>query len=88
MRCQNFHINKSTIFYNILLISNITPERSAVALREKTVDIGLGVPVFVTVAGVAEEAVVAETFQIAVFYSEESHQCFVVIDTICLFWRD
>ena len=59
MRCQNFHINKSTIFYNILLISNITPERSAVTLREKTVNIGLGVPVFVSVTGVAQENVVA-----------------------------
>ena len=84
MRCQNFHINKSTLFYNILLISNITPERSAVTLREETVDIGLGVPVFVTVAGVAQETVVAETFQIAIFYTEESHQCFVVVDTVCL----
>ena len=57
------------------------------ALREKTVDIGLGVPVFVTVAGVAEEAVVAEAFQIAVFDAEVCHQCFVVVDTVCLFWR-
>ena len=39
-------------------------------LREKTVNIGLGVPVFVTVAGVAEEAVVAEAFKIAIFYAE------------------
>ena len=81
MRCQNFHINKSTIFYNILLISNITPERSAVTLREKTVNIGLGVPVFVAVAGITEETVVAEAFQIAIFYAEESHQRFVVVDT-------
>ena len=73
MRCQNFHINKSAIFYNILLISNITPERSAVTLREKTVNIGLGVPVFVAVAGITEETVVAETFQIAVFDAEVCH---------------
>ena len=59
-------------------------EWSVMALREETVDIGLGVPVFVTVAGVAQEAVVAETFQIAIFYTEESHQCFVVVDTVCL----
>lgn len=45
------------------------------ALREKAIYVGLGVPVFVTVAGVAEEAVVAETFQISIFYAEESHQC-------------
>ena len=51
MRRQNFHINKSTIFYNILLISNITPEQSAVSTREELVNISLGVPVFVTVAG-------------------------------------
>lgn len=30
-----------------------------VALREEAVDVGLGVPVFVAVTGVAEEAVVA-----------------------------
>lgn len=34
---------------------------------EEAVDVGLGVPVFVAVVGVAEEAVVAETFQILVF---------------------
>ena len=54
------------MFHNILLFLNITPERSPVALREKTVNIGLGVPVFVAVAGVAEETVVAEAFKIAV----------------------
>ena len=54
-------------------------------LREKAVDVGLGVPVFVTVAGVAEEAVIAEAFQIAVLYAEESHQSFVIVDTVCLF---
>ena len=56
-------------------------------LREEVVDVGLGVPVFVTVAGVTKETVVAEAFQIAVFDAEESHQCFVVVDTVCLFWR-
>ena len=85
MRCQNFHINKSTIFYNILLISNITPERGAVAAGEEVIDVDLGVPVFVAVAGVAEEAVVAEAFQIAVFDAEECHQRFVIIDTVCIF---
>ena len=55
------------------------------ALREKAVYIGLGVPVFVSVAGVAEETVVAETFQIAVFYAEESHQCFVIRDAWFIF---
>ena len=50
------------------------------AVGEEVIDVDLGVPVFVAVAGVAEEAVVAEAFQIAVFDAEESHQCFVVID--------
>ena len=54
-------------------------------LREKAVDVDLGVPVFVAVAGVAEETVVAEAFQIAIFYAEESHQCFVVIDAGFIF---
>ena len=56
------------------------------ALREKPVDVGLGVPIFVSVMGVAEEAVVAEAFQIALFYSEESHQRFVVIDAGFIFY--
>ena len=34
------------------------------AAREEVVDGGLGVPVFVSVAGVAEETVVAEMFQV------------------------
>ncbi len=34
--------------------------------REEAVNVGLRVPVFVAVAGVAEEAVVTETFQVAV----------------------
>ena len=46
-------------------------------MREKTVKIGLGVPVFVTVVGVTEEAVVAEAFQIAVFDTREIYPCFV-----------
>ncbi len=54
-------------------------------LREKAVNVGLGVPVFVSVAGVTEETVVAEAFQIAIFYAEESHQCFVVVDTGFIF---
>lgn len=49
---------------------------------EEAVYVGLGVPVFVAVAGVAEEAVVTETFQIAVFYAEECHQRFVVVYTL------
>ena len=47
------------------------------ALREEAVEIGLGVPAFVSVTGVAQKAVVVEAFQIAIFYAEESHQCFV-----------
>ena len=60
-------------------------EWGAVAAGEEVVDVGLGVPVFVSVAGVAEEAIVAETFQIAVLNAEESHQSFVIVDTVCLF---
>ena len=48
-------------------------------LREKTVYIGLGVPVLVAIAGVAEEVVVAKTFQIAVFEAEVSYQRFTGI---------
>lgn len=54
-----------------------------VAAGEEAVDVGLSVPVFVAVAGVAEEAVVAEAFQVAVFDSKECHQGFVVVKT----WR-
>lgn len=36
------------------------------AAREEAVDVGLRVPVFVAVARIAEEAVVTETFQVAV----------------------
>ena len=52
------------------------------AAGEEVINVGLGVPVFVSVAGVAKEAVVAETFQIAVFDAEVCHQCFVVVDTV------
>lgn len=55
-------------------------EWSEVAAGEETVDVGLGVPVFVAVAGVAEKTVVAETFQVAVFNAEEGHEGFVVVD--------
>ena len=34
------------------------------AAGEEAVDVGLGVPVFIAVAGVAEETVVAEAFQL------------------------
>lgn len=51
------------------------------AAGEEAVDVGLGVPVFVAVAGVAEESVVAEAFQVAVFDSEERHKGFVVVKT-------
>lgn len=50
------------------------------AAGEEAVDVGLGVPVFVAVAGVAEEAIVAETFQVAVFDSEERDEGLVVVD--------
>ena len=52
-------------------------------LREKAVNVGLGVPVFVPVAGVAEETIVAESFQIAVVDAEKGHQGFVVVDARC-----
>lgn len=55
-------------------------EWCGVAAGEEAVGIGLGVLVFVAVAGVAEEAVVAETFQIAVFDAEKRHHSFVVVD--------
>lgn len=48
-------------------------EWCVVAAGEEAVDVGLGVPVFVAVAGVAEKAVVAEAFQAAVFDAEEGH---------------
>ena len=51
------------------------------AAGEEVIDVGLGVPVFVSVTGITEETVVAEAFQIAIFYTEESHQCFVGLDT-------
>ena len=56
------------------------------AAGEEVIDVDLGVPVFVAVAGVAEEAVVAEAFQIAIFDTEECHQRFVVIDTCFIFY--
>lgn len=49
-------------------------ERGVVAPAEEAVDVGLGVPVFVAVAGVAEVAMVTETFEVAVFDAEECHQ--------------
>lgn len=51
------------------------------AAGEEAVDIGLGIPIFVAVAGVAEKAVVAEAFQVAVFDAEERHQGFIVVKT-------
>ena len=50
------------------------------ATGEEVVYVGLGVPVFVAVAGVAEETIVANTFQIAILDAEESHEGFVVVD--------
>ncbi len=57
----------------------IRAEWGDVAAGEEAVDVGLGVPVFVAVTGVAEESVVAEAFQVAVFYAKECHQGFVVV---------
>lgn len=50
------------------------------AAGEEAVDVGLGVPVFVAVAGVAEKSVIAEAFQVAVLDAEEGHEGFVVVD--------
>lgn len=61
----------------------IYTERGDVAAGEEAVDVGLGVPVFVAVARIAEEAVIAEALQVAVFDSEVGHKGFVVIKT----WR-
>lgn len=44
-------------------------ERGDLAAGEEVVDVSLGVPVFVAVARLAEEAVVAEAFQVAAFDS-------------------
>lgn len=58
-------------------------EWGEVATGEEAVDVGLGIPIFVAVARVAEKAVVAEALQVTVFDSEERHKGFVVIKT----WR-
>jgi hypothetical protein len=43
-----------------------------VALREKAVYVGLGIPVFVSIARIAEETVIPKAFQIAVFDAKSS----------------
>lgn len=53
-----------------------TAERRVVAARKESVYVGLGVPVFVAVAGIADKPVVAEAFEVAVFDAEECHQGF------------
>ena len=65
-----------------LIVFLFQGEWGVVAAGEEAVNVGLGVPVFVAVAGVAEEAVVAETFQVAVFDSEERHEGFVVVKAV------
>lgn len=49
---------------------------------EEAVDIGLRVPVFVAVTGVAEETIVAETFQVVIFDSKKRHEGLVIVDTL------
>lgn len=49
-----------------VILTFLFGEGSIVAAREEAVNIGLRVPVFVAVAGVAEEAGVTETFQVTV----------------------
>lgn len=48
------------------------------ATGEEVIDVGLGVPVFVSVTGVTEEAVVAETFKIAVLQVYYAIKCLPV----------
>lgn len=50
------------------------------AAGEEAVDVGLGIPVFVAVAGLAEETVVADAPQVAVFIFKED--CKHVVDKI------
>lgn len=74
MICSNetavvFHRSESLMTDSYLMVV----EWCVVAAGEEAVDVGLGVPVFVAVAGVAEKAVVAEAFQVAVFDAEEGH---------------
>lgn len=59
---------------------NLQYKRCIVATGEEAINVGLGVPVFVAVAGVAEETVVAEAFQVAVFDSKKRHKGFVVVE--------
>lgn len=59
---------------------SVSGKRGIVAAGEEAVDVGLGVPVFVAVAGIAEKAVVAQALQVAVFDAEKRHQRFVVVD--------
>lgn len=75
---QSAKIRKNPIFSNERTLltqsqSVFIGEWGKVAAGEEAVDVGLGVPVFVAVAGVAEKAVVAEAFQVAVFDAEEGH---------------
>ncbi len=72
-RCGNHDINKrvsnshnSEFDTRITQLSYIC-EVIVVAAGEEAVDVGLGVPVFVAVAGVAKETIVAETLQVLVF---------------------
>lgn len=50
------------------------------ALREKVIYISLSIPIFVAIAGVAEETIISEAFQVAVFDTGQFHQGFVVVD--------
>lgn len=49
-----------------VILTFLFGERSVVVARVEAVNVGLGVPVFVAVARIAEEAVVTEVFQVAV----------------------
>lgn len=59
--------------------SMLIGEGGIVAAGEEGVDAGLGVPVFVAVAAIGAESVVAEALQVAVFDAEERHYLFVVV---------
>lgn len=50
-----------------VILTFLFGEGGGVTVKEAAVNVGLGVSVFVAVARIAEEAVVTEAFQVAVF---------------------
>lgn len=78
---QRHYLWEALINDNYLNQPALSSEWGDMAAGEEAIDIGLGVPLFVAMAGVAEEAVVAETFQVAVFDSEDRHKSFIIVDS-------